>query len=99
MPLAHRSSNTTCQRDAIETQIAAIDVEGVIVEEMAALRRLVTNGIRRAEKGTSISFEHCCAGSSWDSSLHRRRCAGFPAVQRLGLDFVHSNLCTFLAAW
>jgi hypothetical protein len=30
------------QRDAIEAEIAAIDAEAVVVEEMAALRRLVT---------------------------------------------------------
>jgi hypothetical protein len=114
-------------------------------EEMAALRRLITDEIQAGREGDLdqlravlrrllVGFELASpttpvgsgvlAGQPWVASdsdgdllafdsgyylipylrlqaidLDRDDSAGFPAVQRLGLDFDHSALCTRLAAW
>lgn len=129
----------------IEAQMAAIDAEAVVVQEMAALRQLVTGEIRQGKDGDLdqlraslrrlfVGFELAsptvpfgsgvltgqgCVPSddsefllAFDSGYYlipylRRQAidhqrddpAGFPAVQRLGLDLLHSNLCNLLAAW
>jgi hypothetical protein len=69
-----RAEAEQCDRrcQAIEAQIEAVDTEAAVLEELAALRRLVAGKIRQARAGTLTSFAQCCAGCSSDLNSHHR---------------------------